>query len=162
MAKAVIAAGSNLGDRAEYLRNAGKFLQSISDDPVRKSSVWESEPVGPSKYRFLNAVALIETWKRPGQLLSELQIFEQTQGRSEERQRWGPRTLDLDLIFYNDLVIHSDTLIIPHPEYHNRKFVLLPMEEILPGHTDPVSGTPVTELIRKAPDIDIFKTDFTW
>lgn len=162
MAKAVIAVGSNLGDRAGYIRNAGKFLQTISDEPVRKSSVWESEPVGPSKYSFLNASALIETRKSPERLLTELKNFEQTQGRDKDHKRWGPRTLDLDIILYNDLVIHRDTLIIPHPEYHNRKFVLLPMEEILPAHKDPASGIAVTELIRQAPDIDIYKTDFIW
>ncbi|MEX0995291.1 MAG: 2-amino-4-hydroxy-6-hydroxymethyldihydropteridine diphosphokinase [Balneolaceae bacterium] len=162
MAKVIIAAGSNLGDRLDYLQQAGKFLSDLTSRPPRKSSVWESDPVGPAEYTFLNTVAEVETDHSPEDLLSELKQFEQKLGRDANPKRWGPRILDLDIISYNNLVIQTDTLIIPHPEYHNRLFVLLPMKELLPKWTDPVSGAEIRTMIRNAPDLKINKTDYYW
>ncbi|MEX0770068.1 MAG: 2-amino-4-hydroxy-6-hydroxymethyldihydropteridine diphosphokinase [Balneolaceae bacterium] len=162
MAKVIVAAGSNLGDRRGYLEQAGEFLSSLSGFPLRKSSVWESEPVGPAEFSFLNTTALIETEQRPADLLSELKRFEQKLGRDANPKRWGPRILDLDIISYNNLVIKSDTLIIPHPEYQYRLFVLLPMKELLPEWTDPLSGKSIRTMIKNAPDLQIEKTDHSW
>lgn len=162
MAKVIIAAGSNLGDRKYYLQRAGDFLSDLATTPVRKSSVWESEPVGPAEYTFLNSVALVTTPLQPEDLLSKLKHFEQTLGRETKPKRWGPRILDLDIISYNNLVIQTDTLIIPHPEYQNRLFVLLPMKELLPQWTDPVSGYTIQTMVLNAPDLEIKKTDYRW
>lgn len=162
MAKVIVAAGSNLGDRRGYLEQAGEFLSTLTGSPLRKSSVWESEPVGPAEFSFLNTAALIETERRPADLLSELKRFEQKLGRDANPKRWGPRILDLDIISYNNLVIQSDTLIIPHPEYQNRLFVLLPMKELLPEWTDPISGKSIRTMIKNAPDLQIEKTDHYW
>lgn len=162
MASVIIAAGSNLGERLYYLQQAAIFLSKISKKPVRKSSVWESEPMGPAEFTFLNTVALIETDKNPARLLSKLKQFEQQLGRDSEPERWGPRILDLDIISYNNLVIQAENLIIPHPEYQNRLFVLLPMQEVAPKWKDPESGIRIDTIIQHAPDLNISKTDFSW
>ena len=162
METVIIAAGSNLGDRSGYMKRAGKFLSGLSDGLVKKSSVWESEPVGPAEYTFLNSTALIETTRKPRELLRLLKEFEQKCGREKDPQRWGPRVLDLDIIVFGDLVIDRETLIIPHPEYHRRLFVLYPMMEIIPGWTDPVTRKGLGEMIGEAPAIEIKKTDLSW
>jgi 2-amino-4-hydroxy-6-hydroxymethyldihydropteridine diphosphokinase len=162
MAEVIIAAGSNLGAREEYLKKAGDFLEQLSADSIRKSSVWESEPVGPAKHTFLNAVCIIETDKTAPKLLSELKQFELTLGRDPDAKKWGPRILDLDIITYNSLVIQLESLIIPHPEYHRRLFVLLPLQELLPGWEDPRTGTGIQKMIDEAPGLVIEKTEHVW
>ncbi|PWN05836.1 2-amino-4-hydroxy-6-hydroxymethyldihydropteridine diphosphokinase [Rhodohalobacter mucosus] len=158
----IIAAGSNLGDRHDYLKKAGKFLSELSEGIVKKSSIWESEPVGDAKYTFLNSAILIETTRKPDELLNLLKDFERKCGREKDPQRWGPRVLDLDIIGFGDLVIDRETLIIPHPEYHRRLFVLCPMMEIIPEWTDPRNQKGLREIVGKAPEIEIKKTDLRW
>lgn len=162
METVVIAVGSNLGDRLDYLKQAGEFLSGLSEGIAKKSSIWESEPVGGAEYTFLNSTVLIETTREPGDLLKLLKKFEQECGREKVPQRWGPRVLDLDIIGFGDLVIDRETLIIPHPEYHRRLFVLCPMKEIIPGWTDPVTLKGLREMIGEAPAIEIKKTDLSW
>lgn len=162
MAEVIIAAGSNLGDRNDVLRKAGDFLENLSRLPVRKSSVWESEPVGPAEFNFLNTVAVIHTDLSASALLSRLKNFEYKMGRDIHAKRWAPRILDLDIVSYNNLVIQMESLIIPHPEYHQRLFVLLPLQELIPDWKDPQTGTEITTLIIEAPDILISKTDYIW
>lgn len=162
METVIIAAGSNLGDRPDYLKQAGIFLSGLSEGVVNKSSIWESEPVGSALYTFLNSTAIIETTRKPDELLELLKDFEQECGREKDPQQWGPRVLDLDIIGFGDLVIDQETLIIPHPEYHRRLFVLFPMMEIIPGWTDPVTRRGLREMIGEAPTIEIKKTDLSW
>lgn len=162
MEEVIVAAGSNLGDRHSVLKKAGLFLESISESGIRKSYVWESEPVGPSKYTFLNSVAAIHTNLQPEELLTALKSYEQSMGRSKNSKRWGPRILDLDIIAFGKLVIQKQNLIIPHPEYSRRLFVLLPMSDITERWTDPVTGAPLEKLLTNAPDMRIEKTTLTW
>lgn len=162
MASVVVAVGSNLGDRCEYLRQAGVFLEELSEGPAKKAAIWESEPVGPAEHHFLNSAALIETSLSPSNLLSELKNFERKLGRELNPKKWRARILDLDIISYNSLVIQNDSLIIPHPEYQNRLFVLLPMKELIPEWKDPVSGLLIDSIIDNAPGLDIKETDFIW
>ncbi len=163
MAEVIIAAGSNLGNKLHYLQQAGKFLDKISHSAVKKSSIWESEPVGvEAKFPFLNTVALIRTNDQPGMLLNKLKKFECEMGRETNPERWHPRVLDLDIIAYDGLVIHKDNLIIPHPEYHQRLFVLLPMQEILPDWTDPENKTRIDKMIEQAPEITMKKLNNDW
>jgi len=162
MAKVIIAAGSNLGNRIDYIQKAGTFLAELSDVTAEKSSVWESDPVGPAEYKFLNSVSIIETELTPPKLLSGLKLFEQKLGREINPRKWGPRVLDLDIIAYNSLVIQMESLIIPHPEYHLRRFVLLPLQELSPGWIDPRTEMPIRVMIDKAPEIEIYKTEQKW
>lgn len=162
MEKAVVAVGSNLGDRLEMVRKAGEFLNYISESKPVKSSIWESEPVGGAKYTFYNAAALITTVLSPEKLLGKLKDFEIACGREKDHARWSPRILDLDIIILGDLVIETDNLIIPHPEYKKRLFVLNPLKEIMPDWVDGLTGESLGTLIEGAPEIEIRKTELSW
>ncbi|HMB41076.1 MAG TPA: 2-amino-4-hydroxy-6-hydroxymethyldihydropteridine diphosphokinase [Balneolaceae bacterium] len=162
MEQAVIAIGSNLGDRLEMVRKAGEFLGQISMRKPVQSSIWESEPVGGAKYTFYNAAALITTDLHPLALLHKLKDFEMACGRKKEYTRWSPRILDLDIITYGNLVIEMDNLIIPHPEYKKRLFVLYPLEEICPAWVDHSTGESLDVIIKNAPDIEMKKTELEW
>lgn len=162
MEQIIVAVGSNLGNRHNMLRKAGRFLDEISDVPVRKSSIWESEPIGPSEFPFLNAAAKIGFSGEPHELLRQLKEFERKSGRESRHIKWGPRLLDLDIIAFGGLVIQTETLIIPHPEYTNRLFVLLPLLDIDPEWTDPVSDEPIDSLIGESAEMQIRKTNLAW
>ncbi len=162
MEKVTIALGSNMGNRLQTIRKAGEFLSNLSVKPVKKASIWESEPVGGAKYRFYNTVAEITTTLTAGVLLGQLKQFEQQCGREKKPVRWGPRILDLDIIRYGSLAVQKENLIIPHPEYQNRLFVLMPIFEIDDTWRDPVTQTSISDLIKQAPDIELKKTELTW
>lgn len=162
MEKIIIALGSNLGNRLNNLKKAGDFLTGISGKSIIKSSIWESEPVGGAKFTFYNAATQIESNLPPVELLEKLKKFEQKCGREENPERWGPRILDLDIICYGNLVIDNESLIIPHAEYQNRLFVLLPMNELTPDWVDPNTSKKMKQMIDSAPQIDIKKTEISW
>ncbi|SMO79081.1 2-amino-4-hydroxy-6-hydroxymethyldihydropteridine diphosphokinase [Gracilimonas mengyeensis] len=162
MAQVVIALGSNLNDPHQQLKEAASFLEEISEENIRKSAIYRSEPVGPSEQEFLNAVAVIETEKKPQELFEQLKEQERRQGRPSRYPKWTARTIDLDIIAWDRLVIETDSLIIPHQEYTRRLFVLLPLKDVFPNWKDPVSAQTVDELIRQAPDLEIAKTTLNW
>lgn len=132
---AYIALGSNLGDRAASLRGA---LEALDADPrielVAASAPIETDPVGPGDQGpYLNAAAHLRTPLGPAELLAIMLTIEQRFGRDRaSEQRWGARTLDLDLLVFGDRVIDEDALCVPHPRMHERDFVLIPLAEIAP------------------------------
>ena len=144
---AYIALGSNMGDRENYLNTAVRALDEIRGCSVRRVSHFlETPPYGVTDQAdFLNGCLELKTLLPPRELLDELHRIEQGAGR-ERILRWGPRTLDLDIIFYDDLVWEEDGLCIPHVEMHKRKFVLEPLSEIAPYKRHPVYGKTVSEL----------------
>lgn len=162
MAEVVVALGSNIGDRRQHLSDAKAFLKELSQTAITSSSIYISEPVGPSERDFYNSAVLITTSIKSAELIKRFKEFEAGHGRTSRQPRWGARTIDLDIINYDDLVIQSDSLIIPHPEYHRRLFVLKPLEEILPDWRDPQTDTLIKQLIARAPEIRIEKTDLRW
>ena len=129
--RAIIALGSNLGDRVSYLRFALDSLHGV----ITYSQVFETEPVGgpDNQGPYLNMAALIETSYDPFALLRRLHIIE-AEAERKRVIRWGPRTLDLDILFYDDMIIQSEELTIPHPRFAERRFVLEPLSEIAPEH----------------------------
>lgn len=137
-------------------------MEELSEGEIRKSSIWESEPVGGAKFDFLNCAARIETSLAPEKLLLQLKEFEQLCGREANPVRWGPRVIDLDLIGFGDLVIQQEGLIIPHPEYTKRLFVLLPLQEIDSEWNDPEIKKNIEQLTDEAPRMDITKTGYAW
>lgn len=141
MAGAYIGLGSNLAQPRQQLRRALQELQVLEDSRLLlASSVYASPPMGPSDQPdYLNAVAAIETRLQPLQLLESLQQIEAAHQRVRGR-RWGERTLDLDLLLYDDLRLQSAILTLPHPGITLRGFVLAPLLEIAPGITIPDKG----------------------
>lgn len=162
MATTVVALGSNIGDRRNYLSEAKSFLEQLSDTPVQTSSIYITEPVGPSERDYFNAIAVMDSQLPPEELIDALKKFEEQHGRQSDHPKWEARTIDLDIISYGNLVINTDTLIIPHPEYHKRLFVLKPLQEVMPDWEDPRTGIPVTQLISQAPELRFKKSDLRW
>lgn len=129
---AAIGLGSNLGERGRHLESATKQLESLGSI-VGTSSWYETAPIGgPEQGPYLNAVVVIDTDVGPRALLEALLEIERGEGR-ERRVRWGPRSLDLDLLLYGDVVIKESGLTVPHPEITRRRFVLVPLVEAWPG-----------------------------
>jgi 2-amino-4-hydroxy-6-hydroxymethyldihydropteridine diphosphokinase len=150
-ATAYIALGSNLGDRKENLDQAVHLLgQQAGVRVVRVSSYRETEPVGgpPGQGRFLNAAAELHTDLGPNELLRVLLEIEQRLGRVR-REHHGPRTIDLDLLLYGQLILMEPELTVPHPRMHERRFVLEPLAEIAPDALHPGQGETVLTLLRK-------------
>ena len=141
---AVIALGSNMGDRQGYLYGAVEKLDAVKGCRVRKvSGFLETPPYGVTDQAdFLNGCLELETLLYPHELLDELHRIEKEAGR-ERILRCGPRTLDLDIIFYDDLILQDSDLCIPHVEMHKREFVLKPLSEIAPYRRHPVTGKTV-------------------
>lgn len=149
MNRVFIGLGSNVGDRLQYLQQAVKALAKLHGTMVKKtSSVYATEPVGVKEQaEFLNAVVEIETVLDVRQLHASLKEVERAVGRTQ-RQRWGPREIDLDILYYNDIVLSEPELKIPHPEISNRRFVLIPLAEIAPGLIDPIQNLTILDMLR--------------
>ena len=146
---AYIALGSNMGDRAAFLSNAVEQLRR--DESCRLGKVSEfivTKPYGPvAQEDFLNGCLVVETLLTPPELLHLLQEIEQSANR-ERTVHWGPRTLDLDILLYDDLVFNSDELCIPHREMHKRDFVLKPLCSIAPNLLHPITRKTIGELLE--------------
>ena len=147
-----IALGSNLGDSRGTLEQALATLDhNEAVRVVRRSSWYRSAPIGPVQPDYVNGCALLEVSLAPEALLDVLQATENLFGRVRA-ERWGPRTLDLDLILYGPQRIATERLEVPHPRMAERAFVLLPLAEIAADWIDPVSGRPVGELAAALSD----------
>lgn len=145
-----IALGSNIGDSEKYLNDAVTKLNELPNTEVEIcSQYYVTPPYGMVEQDdFLNACLKLWTLMTPEELLEELHKIEQGAGR-ERIIHWGPRTLDLDIIFYDDLVMEKEELCIPHVEMHKRKFVLEPLHEIAPYKRHPVYGKTVREMLQE-------------
>jgi 2-amino-4-hydroxy-6-hydroxymethyldihydropteridine diphosphokinase len=150
---AYLALGSNLGDRLGTLQRAVDLLEARAGIDVRCSSrVYETEPVGPPQPPYLNAVIEVRTDLGPRELLEACLAVETELGRARG-ERWGPRTLDVDVLSYEDRVVNEPDLVVPHPRMHERAFVLVPLLELDP---DPVlPGGRSVRVLRSPADTGI-------
>ncbi len=130
--RAVIGLGSNVGDRIGMLRSAVLRLPNV----LARSPVYETAPVGPPQPDYLNAAVLVDMTQTPLELFESMLTIEQALGRIR-RERWGPRTIDLDLLFIEGQTVSDPRLVVPHPHLHERAFALLPLLDLLPDARDP-------------------------
>ena len=150
MTRAAIGLGSNLGDRARHIADAVGSLAELGS-LVRVSSLYETAPVGgPEQGPYLNAVAVIDTELPAREVLMRCLDIEKEHGR-ERRERWGPRTIDLDVLLYAEQVVAGPDLTVPHPRMAERRFVLEPLLEAWPDSVLP-DGTQVSELLTAVAD----------
>ena len=152
---AYIALGSNLGDKKGYLDGAVKALDEVHGCKVESvSSYLNTKPYGGVEQDdFLNACLKLKTFLPPHELLDRLHDIEQAAHR-ERLIHWGPRTLDLDIIFYDDLIYSSEDLVIPHVDMENRYFVLKPLSELAPNFRHPITHKTVAQMLAELP-VDI-------
>ena len=151
--KAFIGIGSNLGTPAENCEQAIRLLHIPPEiEVVARSSLYESEPVGEIEQNwFVNATVAIKTSLTPEALLNTIFKIEKVLGR-ERREKWGPRIIDLDLLVYEDHLIHSTALTLPHPEMAKRRFVLLPLSEFAGDYMHPVENKTIHTLLKELPE----------
>ncbi len=145
--QAYLALGSNMGDKQAYLTGAVEKLGQVPGIQVKQVSDFiETEPYGGVEQdSFLNGCMEVETILSPSELLREMNRIEAEAGR-ERKIHWGPRTLDLDMIFYDNLVTEDPVLLLPHPDMQNRDFVLRPLAQLCPYKRHPVTGKTILEM----------------
>jgi len=153
--RAYVGLGSNLDAPAEQLRNALQALDQLDDTRLAAASaLYTSESLLPGQPRYTNAVAALDTSLDPLALLDALQAIEHDQGRVR-KERWGPRTLDLDILLYGDQVIDVPRLQVPHYHMHARPFVLYPLAELVPEDFQLADGRALAQLLSACPYVGL-------
>jgi len=145
--------GGNRGDRIGYLRKAVIEINRKIGNIIRSSSVYETEPYGfKDNCLFLNQCLLAETDLLPLDILKKSKEIESSMGRIRKSGGYESRTIDIDILFYDDIILHETELIIPHPEFHKRNFALIPMSEINPLFVHPLFGKTILNLLQESHD----------
>src|SRR5690606_9392311 len=153
MERVYIGLGSNLAAPLQQLRAALSAIAQLPHSRLQaQSSFYISDPLGPADQpRYVNAVAALDTELEPLQLLDALQRIELEQGRVRKAERWGPRTLDLDILLFGDRLLAEERLTVPHYHMHARAFVLYPLAEIAPADLRLADGRNLRELLAACP-----------
>jgi len=152
MTEVYLSTGGNIGNRLNYLSKAKKEIQKRCGHILQQSSIYETGAWGMENQKsFLNQVLKIETMLEPEQILKSILQIEEELGRKRQL-KYGPRTIDIDILFFNDEVINLQGLKIPHPQMQNRRFVLVPLNEIAPDKIHPVFKKNVSQLLAECAD----------
>lgn len=153
MAKVYISLGTNLGNKVINLNNASVEIELNCGNVKQKSSIYSSAPWGFESFNnFLNQVILVESDLSPQRLIEELLKIELRLGRNRKSSQYQDRIIDLDILFYDDIVLSNADLIIPHPKLHERNFILEPMRELSPQLNHPVLGKSIEKLALASGD----------
>ncbi|HKM36648.1 MAG TPA: 2-amino-4-hydroxy-6-hydroxymethyldihydropteridine diphosphokinase [Thiopseudomonas sp.] len=154
MEQVFIGLGSNLAEPVQQLDAALKALAQLPHTRlIATSAYYSSAPLGPSDQpRYTNAAAHLETDLAPHALLDQLQAIELNQGRQRKAERWGPRTLDLDILLFGERILDDERLCVPHYHMHARPFVLLPLAELCPVDCKLADGRLLADLLKHCPE----------
>lgn len=157
MFKVYLILGGNLGDKYDNLQKAIDLIGIFIGDVIEKSSVYETEAWGKTDQpNFLNLALIAKTKLTPLEVLAEIHKIEYLLGRKRE-EHWGARTIDIDILFYDDEIINRSNLIIPHPYISQRRFVLAPLLEIIPNFVHPLLKQTIKILYSNCEDITALK-----
>jgi len=161
VAKTGLILGSNLDDKFNYLKGAKALLECNVGKIVAMSSFYASPPWGyKSQNEYVNQVLIIETSKTPEQLLEKNLLIEKVLGRERSENGYTDRTIDVDILFYDDLIMDEEKLILPHPRLHLRRFCLAPLQDVLPKWYHPQLELTIEKLVANCEDkSDLKKVD---
>jgi len=152
MHTAFLLIGGNLGDRINNLQQAAMLTEENCGDIISISSIYETEAWGfTDQPSFLNQVLVLNTTLTPEDLMQQLLAVEEQLGR-KRAEKMGPRTIDIDILLLDEIVYHSETLTLPHPSLHLRRFALIPLAEVAPGKKHPLLNKTIEELLTDCPD----------
>ena len=152
MNTAYLVTGSNMGERDKQLRLASKLLEERCGRIIDQSGFYETAPWGKQDQpAFINQAIVLETSLNARDLLTEILYIEHLMGRHRE-EKYGPRIIDIDIIFFNHHIINEAGLVVPHPEMTKRNFVLTPLSEVIPAYIHPVYYRTVSELLKDCTD----------
>lgn len=157
MAEVYLLLGSNEGHREQHLKQAAQQIGILCGDIIRRSGIYETEAWGLKEQpAFLNQALLLQTNLTPAGLLTKLKNIERETGRIQT-VHWGPRIIDIDILFYGADIIDLPQLKVPHPYLHQRRFTLQPLQEIAPELNHPLLKQSVSELLKVCPDVSEVK-----
>ena len=153
MAQLFLLLGANLGKRTQTLNRAADLIAARVGPVIRQSGLYETAPWGVADQpAFLNQVLVVETTLEPEMVLTQTQAIEQALGRVRH-EKWGARTIDIDLLFYDGLILQTARLTLPHPFLHQRRFTLLPLAEVVRNFRHPVLQKTPGELLEECTDV---------
>lgn len=153
MAKVYLSIGSNLGDRYQLIDSAREAIAARIGTIKKASSIYESEPWGfESENNFLNQVFLVETSLSPAAIMLEISYIESKLGRERNGKGYTSRTMDIDVLFYDHLILYTPELIVPHKQLHKRRFILEPLKEIAPDFIHPLFSITINEIALSCTD----------
>tara|TARA_B100000131_G_scaffold290443_1_gene303217 strand:- start:27 stop:524 length:498 start_codon:yes stop_codon:yes gene_type:complete len=156
--KVFLSLGSNIGDRVHNLSLARTVISDKIGNITINSKIYQSEPWGfELQDSFLNQIIIVETYLNSKEVLTKILNIEKKLGRVRKR-KWGPRNIDIDILFYNDEVIYAKNLIIPHPLIQKRNFILIPLNEIAKNYIHPKINKTINQLLKSSKDkLNVFE-----
>jgi len=153
MYKVYLGIGGNIGNKQNNFDNVYQIIENVLGKIIIVSSIYETPPWGfQSDDTFWNSVIVIETSNSPEELLSKIHLIEEKFGRKRGNEKYSSREMDIDILYFDDIFIETETLIIPHPRIHQRKFVLIPLNEIAPNLKHPLLRFTTFEMLENCMD----------